>query len=301
MINNSISKIEVQALEKINLKSKQEVKCIVQGENFLDAVYMEFQQKPGAIKLNKNEYVVLKTGEIKTYKEQNNNKMNKSLKRTFNDLRCLIRTNFTEKSQNQLFITLTYEENMQDEKRLYTDFEKFIKRLKYRYKEHELNYIVVAEPQGRGAWHMHVMLKSNKPVLYIDNKEMEKLWGFGFTDTERLRSNDVGSYYVAYFTDLIDESDGDMDHDKDKSKMRQKGERLKFYPKNFKFYRCSRGIEKPLVEMREYGDLIKEYGQPKFVSRYEIDLIQEGEESREDVLSVKVLNRIQKEYFCKKK
>ena len=63
----------------------------------------------------------------------------------------MINNNFTGKP-NELFVTLTYAKNMTDTKRLYTDMNKFIKRLKYKYKESsDIDYLAVVEPQGRGA------------------------------------------------------------------------------------------------------------------------------------------------------
>lgn len=62
---------------------------------------------------------------------------------------------------------------MTDREGLYKDFEKFIKRLRYAYQEHHLEYIAVAEPE-ESRWSMGVMLKSDKPELCIDSTELEK-------------------------------------------------------------------------------------------------------------------------------
>ncbi|PBH18287.1 hypothetical protein BGV21_20980, partial [Clostridioides difficile] len=66
-------------------------------------------------------------------------------------LRDYLNTNITDVSHCK-WITLTYSENMTDTKRLYDDFVKFNKRLKYYInKEFDLTYeyIVSMEPQGR--------------------------------------------------------------------------------------------------------------------------------------------------------
>ena len=236
-------------------------------------------------KLSKNEYLVVSTGEIKQYEtKETKEKTTKNLKETFTRLRQLIRTNFTNNSKNQLFITLTYKENMTDEKQLYKDFDLFYKRLKYKLKEHKLEYIAVAEPQGRGAWHFHIMLKStNQANLYIDNKILEKIWGNGYTDAQRLKSDDVGSYYVSYFTDLLEE-------DKKGNKKRVKGSRLSMYPKGFKFYRTSRGIEKPKEIKIKYEELEKQGYKNTYTTAFKlIDTMQDD----------KILNVIQKETWKK--
>lgn len=101
-------------------------------------------------KINDNEYVYLPTGEILQCNHIKNRsqslfQIGQSLKR----LRDYINTNVIE-ALNCKWITLTYKDNMRDTKRLYKDFEKFIKRFKYTFKEYKIEYIVAMEPQR--AW-----------------------------------------------------------------------------------------------------------------------------------------------------
>lgn len=291
MNDNNIEKDKKQRA-KLELDSnfkftgKEPLKVSLQGDKFAEATFIARTPKPTVRRIDKDRYLVIKTGEIKEYSNSNIYKQNEALRRTFTRLMGLIRNNFTSESQNQLFITLTYEENMTDKVRLYNDFKIFMKTLRRKYKDHKLEYIAVAEPQGRGAWHFHVMLKTDKPVLYIDNKEMERLWSHGMTDTERLKSDDVGTYYVAYFTDII-ESDNKPIKRNEMSKKRQKGERLKYYPKGFNFYRASRGIKKPQEIEMTYDEVVKRYGKPKYLKAFNL---KEGE---------KVINVIAKASFKK--
>lgn len=252
MLNNdNTSKIEMQGVIPRNIGKEEIVKMVVQGDSYVDVMKAEKPTGATIKKLDKDHYCILRTGEIKEFqKDKTKDKSKDDLRKTFNRLRQLIRTNFVKDGSNQLFITLTYAENMTDEKRLYNDFDKFFKKLKYKFKGHKLDYIAVMEPQERGAWHVHLMLKSNQSILYIDNKELAKIWGFGYTDTQRLKSDDVGSYYVAYFTDILAESKNAKSE-----KKRKKGARLSMYPKGFKFYRTSRGIKKPDEITAEYGKL----------------------------------------------
>ena len=283
--NNTIKKIKIQVLKKKKIEKEKYVKAVIQGKKYIDIIDKENKTGATIKKISKKEYIVVSTGEVKNYKEKLEiaEKTIKNLKETFNRLRQLIRTNFTENAKNQVFITLTYAKNMTDEKQLYKDFDAFYKRLKRKLKEHKLEYIAVAEPQGRGAWHFHIMLKSiNQDNLYIDNKELEKIWGNGYTDTQRLKSDDVGSYYVAYFTDLLEE-------DEKGNKKRVKGSRLKMYPKGFKFYRCSRGIEKPKEIYLPYGELEKQGYKNTYTTAFEI---YNAEEDR-------IINFIQKETWKK--
>jgi len=147
----------------------------------------------------------------------------------------IVNANFSGKS-NELFITLTYAENMQDIKQVCRDYEVFYKKLKRKYKDYGFEYVSVPEPQSRGAWHLHVLLKAmNKEYLYIPNDEIETLWSHGFTKTERLNQVDnVGAYVSAYLTDLYNENTG----------AKAKGARLYLYPAGMNLYRCSRGIKR---------------------------------------------------------
>ena len=127
-------------------------------------------------KINENEYIYLPTGEIITCKHIKNRSENlfqvsQSLKR----LRDYINTNVQE-PLNCRWITLTYSENMTDTKRLYKDFQKFMQKLKYHFKEFNIEYIVAMEPQGRGAWHAHLILIFDRKAPYIPNKIIENLW-----------------------------------------------------------------------------------------------------------------------------
>src|SRR5699024_3425633 len=111
--------------------------------------FMEkMNNKANIRKLNSDEYVLLETGEIKEFeKKENRSQSYNSLRQTFKRLRYLINNNFVG-NKNELFLTLTYKENMTDPKKLYKDIEKFIKRLRYRFEnESTIDYINVVEPQ----------------------------------------------------------------------------------------------------------------------------------------------------------
>lgn len=255
----------IRKIERIEVEPGQIVKTKRQGGRFLEAVYVTNEPIITIKRVDKTHYMRLDTGEIKEYGESTDGRKH-NLMRTFNELRGLIRTNFTQESKNQLFVTLTYAENMQDKDRLYEDFKDFIRALRRKMQGHKLEYITVAEPQGRGAWHMHVMIKSDREYLFIDNREVTKLWKQGATDTERLKSDDVGNYYVAYFTDITQEEPDNGTVNEEMTKARKKGARLHYYPEHFKFYRCSSGIERPVIEEAPYYSLKENYGEPYYIS-----------------------------------
>lgn len=197
-------------------------------------------------KISGNEMLNLTTGEIIQCKISDSREDNIiSLRKTISRLRDLINCNFFG-ADNELFITLTYKENMTDYKRLYKDFDIFYKKLKYRFKDIEFCYISVIEPQQRGAWHIHLLLKSlNKDYLYIDNSLIANLWGKGFCKTQRLIGVDnVGAYLSCYLTDLFDE------------KGKNKGARLYLYPAGINIYRCSRNCKRPVEKKVIYDELV---------------------------------------------
>jgi len=295
MAKDNIKRIRIQEREPIQIHPEAEVTLIRQGRYYAEVMYMARLAVARVRKLNKDEYVVLSTGEIKNY-ESSTGKQQEALRRTFQELRYVIRTNFSSTDKYQKFITLTYVENMTDKDRLYVDFKAFIKRLQRHCKAHPLVYIVVAEPQERGAWHMHLMLKSTEPGLWIDKDKLTKIWRHGYTEIEQLKGDDCANYYTAYFTSISLEArefTNAVAKPETGSKAYVKGGRLGYYPKGFKFYRCSQNIERPTREQIEYWRTLDEFGKPKKKKAHE--LLKEFEAEAE----AKGVNFIQRESFKK--
>ena len=273
-------------VEKWTLENNRIISAIIQNDEYADITVMERKTKLNVKKINKTEYVNLSTGEIKKYNLSENKCNIESIRKTFKELIYLIRHNFTSNSENQLFITLTYAENMEDKGKLYNDFKNFYKRLKRRYKGIKFDYILVAEPQERGAWHIHLMLKADKP-LYIHDSVIRELWGHGITQAERLKSDDVGKYYVAYFTNLEIEAKAE----RSKEKKYVKGARLQLYPSGMKIYRTTKGIKKPPKIDITFGELQKQFGAPIWKQEYEIFKAENGSEE--------IVNKLYKASFKK--
>ena len=289
MPNNIIpeNRAQVCVLTEIPVIAPKRIVRVIKQGAVADMVFTDKKPVQGVRKISKSQYVVIGTGEIKEY-QQTDTKQADSLRKTFTNLRQLINTNF-HVSDSELFLTLTYAENMQDPERLYTDYKNFFKRLRYSLENRELAYIAIAEPQGRGAWHLHVLLKSTDGKhLYIDNRQMQELWGLGWTETKRLKGDNPGAYFVAYFQNTEEEHPG-LIADPRKAKKFKKGGRLKFYPKDFKFFRTSRNIEKPVSKTMTYEKVLAEYGQPIYGQAFQLV---EGEE---------VKNTIIKQQFNKKR
>lgn len=219
------------------------------------------------------QYVICSTGEIKDIEHKETRKDNKKgLYKTFAHARALINSNVTN-VENVRWCTLTYAENMTDTKQLYTDFRDFNKRFQYYCKTHDYGkpeYIVMMEPQGRGAWHAHLLYIWQNKAPFIPNKEFADIWGHGFVKIKKLDNVDnVGAYLTAYLGDMEVEDamknnlsalvDSDFKGFKDieiddeqGNKVKKtilKGARLSLYPANFNMIRCSRGIKKPVQMM----------------------------------------------------
>lgn len=204
-------------------------------------------------KLNKTEYVDCDTGEVKEYKHTNNRSNNtQGIQRSLSNLRRIINLNFTGEDSER-FLTLTYSTLMTDTDKLYTDFKNFICALRKRY---PVEYIAIAEPQTSGSFHMHVLLKaSSLKKLYITGETLGELWRHGFSHIEKLPFiENFGAYFGVRVTNLH------LDEIIQKSSIPKsvlKGSRLHYYPKNFKLYRCSKGIKRPQAIQIPYKDAKK--------------------------------------------
>lgn len=215
-------------------------------------------------KLDKDTFLELKTGEVRefTHHEKRTDDF-QSLSRSLRRLRDLINCNVTS-ARNCKWVTLTYEENMKCQERLYNDFKAFNSKLRRWLKrdgKSGYEYIAVAEPQKRGAWHLHCFLMFESAAPFIHYSVIQKAWGQGAVDIRSLKNIDnVGAYLTPYLTDIslveglqdrnikgvrkaveTDESGTQI------TKAYIKGGRLKYYPNGFRLYRASRGVKRPIL------------------------------------------------------
>jgi hypothetical protein len=263
--------LKVQTLDKTikyKVLDNQKVRVKETG-NIIELMHSE-NRPSGKIyikKISGTEYVDIRTGDIIECKHIENRSQNlDSVRRSLGRLRDYINTNCV-KNENCKWVTLTYAENMTDTKKLYNDFVKFNKRMQYKLGKYE--YIIACEPQGRGAWHIHMLMIFESKAPFIKNEDMYQVWSHGWTTTKALDENinNVGSYLTAYLGDfdfsqiesLTDEEKfglngkwikdvevTDIDGKKISKKI-VKGGRLHMYPAKFNLYRCSKGIKKPEI------------------------------------------------------
>lgn len=234
-------------------------------------------------KIDKDRYVLLETGELLDFQKSDSRAENvNSLRQTFKKLRYLINNNFNG-SQNELHVTLTYKENMTDLDRLYKDFKRFMMRLKRSFKDvSTIDYLNVIEPQQRGAWHVHMLIRFNDiDSVYIPNKELAEMWEQGFTRIKSLKDVDnIGAYLSAYLTDVEVPDDVETNH-KDvvvknvegKEKRFIKGGRLYMYPPGMNLFRKSKGIVYPNRTEMTYKDIKKVVGsaKPHYSKKYMVE------------------------------
>ncbi len=239
--------------------------------------YMQVTTGGTIHKLDKDSYVDLSTGEVKDFKHRKNRLGNiESVSRSLRNLRDIINAN-TIDQENCLWVTLTYAENMQDEKRLYDDYRKFNMKFQ-RYLKNEgifkCEYIAAAEPQGRGAWHLHILFIYPEKAPFIKNATLSELWGHGFVSISSLMGIDnIGVYLSAYLSDMdvikalntvdfdckkVKIVNSDSENDRRRKKAIIKGARMRLYPTGFRIYRLSRGIKKPVISKMTEAEAMQE-------------------------------------------
>lgn len=268
--------IEFTRLSEVpSINSNLPVKVTTMG-NVVEVQYMEHRNNKQTVQMlpGGNEFVICSTGEVKEIEHHKTRKDNKKgLYKTFANCRGMINANVTDVSKVR-WCTLTYKENMTDPKRLYSDFQQFNQRFQYFCKTKGYSkpeYIVMMEPQGRGAWHAHLLyIWQDMKAPYIANKDFRELWGHGFVKIKKLDNVDnVGAYLTAYLGDMeLDEIQGKTDGkevkivevDENGEKVKKaivKGARLDLYPSNFNMLRYSRGCKKPIEEMMFQDEVTK--------------------------------------------
>jgi len=253
--------MKINRIENVHPETMDTPVTVKKCGNIFEIRYMRSSPVISIQKINADTYLDLKTGELKEITSKVNRAQDKaSVSQSLRNLRDLINTNLTD-PENALWVTLTYAENMRDPIRLYEDFRRFWMRFRYYLKKHNypsVEYIIAAEPQGRGAWHLHCLFFFCERAPFLPNTEIARIWRQGFTKTQSLKHIDnPGLYLTAYLGDMelgeamaighlygmIKEA---TTYDGTKKAI-IKGARLHMYPAGFHLYRCSRGIQKPEI------------------------------------------------------
>lgn len=262
-------KIEFERLDQIPNKNPNLPVKVTSMGNVIEVQYMSKRNQKQTIQMlpGGEQFVICATGEIKDIEHHTTRKDNKKgLYKTFANCRGMINANVTDVDKVR-WCTLTYAENMTDPKKLYMDFQQFNQRFQWYCKQKGYSkpeYIVMMEPQGRGAWHAHLLyIWQDMKAPYIPNEEFRRIWSHGFVKIKKLDNVDnVGAYLTAYLGDMeINEMDVSqavgkqckiVEVDENGEKVKKaivKGARLDLYPANFNMLRYSRGCKKPIEEL----------------------------------------------------
>ena len=303
--------MEVRKIDNLKVEPYSLVRVKEMG-NITEVMWSEnYSSKCTIRKLNKDYYVELESGEVKEFKHIQNRACDlKSISKSLGKLRDYLNTNIIDVSKCR-WVTLTYSENMTDTNRLYKDFKNFVARLKRKIGSFE--YIVAMEPQGRGAWHCHVVMLFDNKAPYIPNDLMANAWGNGFVTVKKLDDVDnVGAYLTAYLGDMeinefcntkeaiklvgkkIDVKEVEIEEDGIvKTKQYIKGARLYMYPPQFNLYRCSRGIKKPIITY-EPEEMAQKKVSAGTLTYEKTILLSDQENDFEKTISYRYYNKIRK-------
>ncbi|MFY9715945.1 MAG: hypothetical protein WAJ84_05045 [Candidatus Rhabdochlamydia sp.] len=269
--------------EQVTIK-KSAVVTLTDMGHIVEIQHMEKKNTTCYIKkIDADRYVNLETGEIHDFeKSSNRSESENSLRKTFKKMRYLINYNF-KGNPNELFVTFTFAKESFDSKMVYKDFDKFIKRLRYKYKKTTtIDYLNVVEPHASGQWHSHMLIRFNDlDKVYIPNAELNELWGHGFVTIQSLKNVDnIGAYVSAYLADVEVPEGHDCDSANlvvkevdGQEKRFIKGGRLWMYPPQMNLYRKSKGIEFPERVEMTYEDTKKVVGfrQPHYQKQYIVE------------------------------
>lgn len=329
MANDTTYRLKVQPLKDYRPAPYDAVQSVVAGE-YVSIRHMQNDVKTHVRRLNATQYQVIQTGAIKEYQPMDADKARASkraaVSRTMEELRALIRANFNGvNSPQQLMVTLTYREHMTDPAKMKRNFQTYSQQLSRHFPGHQLEYIAVAEPHGTGRWHMHVLLKTDRPHIYISPEQSAKLWPHGFSTVRRLKGDDAGAYYAVYFTTLLYEvndpenasetseeilkNEEDIlaawaemtDESVEETKAHMKSSRLHFYPKGMRLYRCSQGITRPEKTSHWYRDIEEGPYERIFETACSVSKVYEEDSKEHGAGEMEELNKIYRATYRRKR
>lgn len=222
-------------------------------------------------KIDKDTYFNPGTKETRKYKhKENRTECDTTFFRTKRELNWLILNNFRA-SNNELFLTFTYKDKMEDPSRLSLDFRNFFKKLIRRFKNnYQFEYILIREPHLDGSWHMHILLKydviNEHLIININNLEqiIKDCWNKGRAHVESItNANKLSSYLSTHLTNFVIDENGQDTHIIDESHMTTKNSiknsRLILYPLNLKIYSSSSNIKKPIPRHMSFANCKEKY------------------------------------------
>ena len=178
-------------------------------------------------RLSKNQYIDNNTGEIKEYR-YSDYKTLENIKQQFKKIPRLIKGYFNGDSTEQ-FITLTYSYTMNDPYILSYDFKKFIRKVNRRYGK--CRYIYIKEPNRKGSWHIHSIIKRlDGETFNITDEILRALWKNGYAVSTETPYN---IYTLPQYFDVTRDND--------------KKSRFVYYPPYLNIYGCSEDVKQEKI------------------------------------------------------
>ncbi len=237
---NNKSDVNIQKCNECNIIDGNDLVYVTNLGEYVKITHMVRPPVEGCIKkLNKYEYVDIRTGEIKKYNQSNITSL-KDVKRKIRRYEDIVMNNFSG-GMNEIFIVLTHRDNVTDIQVAKNNYNKFIKTLNKNYKD--LEYIGQFEQTSKWCWHINLFVKSTtQSQLNIPQADLLNYWngGIGYSD--------VGGVYVMQNMNTRQT----LGHSKENRD--DKLERLTHFPKGEKYYHKSKGIKVPKQEKMLYKD-----------------------------------------------
>jgi len=199
-------------------------------------------------KLNSEEYYDKVEKKVKRYRIREY-RTGSGIRNSMNKVKDYLIHNFNG-GKNELFLTLTYQEQMCDMDQLKKDYDYFWKRLKKQYQDLEYLYVVEMQ-EDRNSLHLHVLLKDTKhKTLYIPYEDLTRLWNKGYIWVSKINLKETAG--------LINASN--------KNEKTAIGRVIKYMtkvqskfkvPKNKNIYSKSKGIVAPAIIKMTYKEAEK--------------------------------------------
>ena len=192
--------------------------------NYQEIVCCKHDRKDiNVTRLNKNQYMDNETGKVKEY-HYSEYKTIDSIKKQFKNIPRFIKGYF-DCDKTERFITLTYSYMMNNPFILSYDFKKFIRKIYRKYGK--CRYIYIKEPNAKGSWHIHCLIKrlDGKP-FNITDELLRELWGNGYAVSNEIPYN---IYTLPQYFDVTRYDD--------------KKSRLVHYPSYLNIYGCSEDMK----------------------------------------------------------
>lgn len=160
-----------------------------------------------------------------------------------NKIRRLISANF---SQESLFITLTYRDDVKDVKQGNYDLKKFVQKMKRRQKDFQYVAVIEFQEKRGGVIHYHMLCNyrltwESHSQLQAYERELGKVWTHGYVDIGYKKTDNAGAYLIKYMT-------------KDNDDIRLKGQKRYFFSRNLEQPKELLGVEAVEV-IKEFENL----------------------------------------------